>query len=231
MKHLRLLYILIFIAVAAFNAKAQEDVFYRLELGAGIGAGFSMNDVNTKFYGKTNLAAALVARFPLNQRMAIKAMAGYNKVSGTTVGLDDFYPADPNKSGADRLAAEVKGHIIDLCAIYELHFLPYGWQKGYQNHSRVTPYLQFGFGLTYGTAGKAFTANFPVGVGLKWKVRERLNLGLDWTFHFTPSDKLDGLQAPHGIKSSEFRNKDHYNLTVLTLTYDLSPRCPTCNKN
>lgn len=230
-KSRRFLYIFIIAAAAVFRANAQEDIFYRLELGAGLGAGFGLNDVNSKFYGNTNLAGALIARFPLNPRMAIKAIAGYNRVSGTTVGIDDFYPADPDKSGTERLAYDVKGHIIDVCALYELHFLAYGWEKGFQSHSRVTPYIQFGMGLTYGTAGKAFTVNFPIGVGLKWKVRERLNLGLDWTFHFTPSDKLDGLQAPLGIKSSEFRNKDHYCLTLLTLTYDLSPQCPTCNKN
>ena len=27
-----------------------------------------------------------------------------------------------------------------------------------------------------------------------------------------------------------FRNKDHYVTLLLTLTYDLNPRCPTCNK-
>lgn len=231
MKSRRFLYIFIIAAAAAFRASAQDDVFYRLELGGGFGAGFGMNDFNTSFYGKTNLAGALVARFPLNPRMAVKAMAGYNRLSASTAGIDDFYPADPDKAGTERLLQEVNGHIIDVCALYELHFLPYGWGKGYQGHRRLTPYIQFGIGLTYGTAGKAFTANIPVGVGLKWKVRERLNLGLDWTFHFTPSDKLDGLQAPHGIKSSEFRNKDHYCLTLVTLTYDLSPKCPTCNKN
>lgn len=231
MKNIKFIYIIVMALSVFGKAGAQDDVFYRLELGAGVGAGFSLCDVNTKFYGNTNLAGALVARFPLNARMAMKAMVGYNRLTGSTVGMDDFYPADPDKAGTERLQYEAKGHIVDACALYELHFLPYGWARGYQNFKRITPYIQFGMGLTYGTAGKAFTVNFPVGVGIKWKVRERLNLGLDWTFHFTPSDKLDGLQAPHGIKSSEFRNKDHYNLTVLTLTYDLSPKCPTCNKN
>ena len=88
-----------------------------------------------------------------------------------------------------------------------------------------------GFGLTDGKAGKAFTANIPLGVGVKYKVAERLNLGLDWLVHFTLSDKLDGLEAPLGINSSGFRNKDHYSALSLTLTYDLNPRCPTCNRD
>ncbi len=73
--------------------------------------------------------------------------------------------------------------------------------------------------------------NVPIGAGLKYKIAPRLNLGLDWLFHLTLSDKLEGLEAPLGIKSSGFRNKDHYGMTLLTLTYDISPRCPTCNRD
>ena len=71
----------------------------------------------------------------------------------------------------------------------------------------------------------------PLGAGLKYKIGERLNLGLSWTVHFSLSDKLDGLEAPLGIPSEGFRNKDHYSALKLTLTYDLNPRCPTCNRD
>lgn len=222
--------LLILTLAATATLHAQDDVFYRLELGAGVGGGFGLNDVNSKFYGSTNLAGGLVARFPLNPRMALKGVVNYMKMSGSTDGLSDFYPATTEAPTQERLSYELSGSLFDVCALYELHFLPYGWARGYQGYRRLVPYVQLGFGLTYATPGKAFTANFPIGVGLKWKVKDRINIGLDWTIHFTPSDKLDGLQAPHGIKSSEFRNKDHYSLTLLTFTYDLSPKCAACNK-
>lgn len=227
----RLLAILLALAGLSATLRAQDEAFYRLELGGGIGLNYGMNDVNTRFYGNSGVAAGLLARFPLNARMAVKVGLNYGKMSGSAADVDDFYPADPGQAGTEQLQYRLKGNLFDLSGLYELHFLPYGWFKGYKGYRRVVPYIEAGFGLSYGTAGKAVTANFPVGVGLKWKIGERLNLGLDWTFHFTTSDKLDGLQAPHGIKSSLFRNKDHYNLTMLTLTYDLSPRCPTCNKD
>jgi len=213
------------------SLSAQDEAFYRLELGGGVGLNFGLNDVNTKFYGNSNVGAGLLARFPLNSRMAVKVGLNYAKMSGSTSNVDDFYPVDPGQSGPDRLQYDLSGNLFDLSGLYELHFLPYGWFKGYKGFCRVVPYIQAGFGFTYSTPEKAFAANLPVGVGVKWKIGERLNLGLDWTFHFTPNDKLDGLEAPHGIKSSMFRNKDHYSLTMLTLTYDLSPKCPTCNKD
>ena len=152
-------------------------------------------------------------------------------MKGSTEGRKEFYPTNPNASSADRLHYAVDDGICDLSALYELHFLPYGFVRDYKGYSRIVPYLQMGFGITYGLAGKSFTANIPVGLGIKYKVAQRLNLGLDYLVHFSLSDKLDGLDAPLGISSSGFRNKDHYSALTLTLTYDLNPRCPTCNKD
>lgn len=214
--------------VCSLHAAAQNDeTVYRLELGGGVGMGLNLTDVD----GKIGLAAAAVARFPLNPRMAVKAQFSYSQIKGATDGIKNFYPIDPSQPGSDRLHYEVSDGIYDLSALYELHFLPYGYVRDYKGYSRIVPYLQIGFGLTYGPAGKAFSANIPLGFGVKYKVAPRLNLGLDWLMHFSLSDKLDGLDAPLGIKSSGFRNKDHYSTLTLTLTYDLNPRCPTCNRD
>lgn len=214
--------------VCSLRAAAQNDeTVYRLELGGGVGMGLNLTDVD----GKIGLAAAAVARFPLNPRMAVKAQFSYSQIKGATDGIKNFYPIDPSQPGSDRLHYEVSDGIYDLSALYELHFLPYGYVRDYKGYSRIVPYLQMGFGLTYGPAGKAFSTNIPLGFGVKYKVAPRLNLGLDWLMHFSLSDKLDGLDAPLGIKSSGFRNKDHYSTLTLTLTYDLNPRCPTCNRD
>lgn len=214
--------------VCSLHAAAQNDeTVYRLELGGGVGMGLNLTDVD----GKIGLAAAAVARFPLNPRMAVKAQFSYSQIKGATDGIKNFYPIDPSQPGSDRLHYEVSDGIYDLSALYELHFLPYGYVRDYKGYSRIVPYLQMGFGLTYGPAGKAFSANIPLGFGVKYKVAPRLNLGLDWLMHFSLSDKLDGLDAPLGIKSSGFRNKDYYSALTLTLTYDLNPRCPTCNRD
>lgn len=225
------LFALCLCAYAPSTLKAQDDTYYRLELGIGAGCGFGINDLNSKIYGQTGGAAQLIARFPINARMAIKTSVSYLRVSGDSSGQDDFYPANQQATSLERAVYKAKGSLFDIGAMYELHLLPYGWQRSYQGYKRVVPYLQLGFGLTYSHAGKAFTANMPVGFGVKWKVADRVNVGLSWTFHFTPSDKLDGVKNPHGISSASFRNKDHYNLTLVSLTYDLSPKCPSCNKD
>ena len=213
-------------------AQDDDDEEYTKEIGVGVGGNFMLSDCNTKWYNQMGVTADALFRFVISPRMAVKLMAGYNTVKASTTKVNDFYPTSTTGGATtERLNYEAKGGFVDLCGMYELHFLPYGWFRTYLGHYRITPYIQLGLGLTYSTVGKAFTVNLPIGVGLKWKIARRLNLGLDWTFHFTPSDKLDGLEAPQGIKSTMFRNKDHYQQTMLTLTYDISPKCPTCNRN
>lgn len=219
--------LLLLFAVLRVHAQQQDDNFYRLELGAGLGASLNKTDVDSKM----SFAGALIARFPLNPRMAVKTQFTYNQMKGSTQGMKPFLPANPNATGTERLSYEVNKGIYDVSALYELHFLPYGYLRDYRGYCRLVPYVQMGFGLTYGAAGKAFTANIPMGLGVKYKVAPRLNLGLDYLVHFSLSDKLDGLSAPLGIKSELFRNKDVYSALTLTLTYDLNPRCPTCNKD
>lgn len=221
----------LFLSVAAAPMRAQDDVVYRMEAGVAAGAGFMLDDTNSAFYGGASFAGGALMRFVLNPRMAVKASLLYGNVSGNTEGIDRFYPADPSAPGQERLNHRFSGGIVDVGAMCELNFLPYGRGAEYLGYKRVTPYLQLGIGLTYGTAGKAVTANFPVGVGIKWKVSRRWNVGLDWTMRFSLSDKLDDLEAPLGIKSSMFRNKDHYSFTLITLTYDISPKCPDCNRD
>lgn len=222
--------LLLMLLTAALPAAAQEEEHYTKEFGAALGGNFMLNDVNAKPYGATHFSGGLLMRFLLNPRMAVKVMGSYNIIKGSASDAGNFYPAGTGAPTAERLQQDFSGGIADLSATYELNFLPYGYHRGYQGYRRVTPFIQMGIGLTYSGAGKAFTANIPLGVGVKWKIAPRLNLALDWAMHLTPSDRLDGIAHPKGIKASGFRNTDHYGLTMLTLTYDFSKRCPACQR-
>lgn len=71
-----------------------------------------------------------------------------------------------------------------------------------------------------------------MGLGLKYKIGERLNLGVEWAMHFSLSDKLDGVEDPYGVKSTGiFKNTDCYSTLTLSLTYSFSPKCANCNKD
>ena len=91
-----------------------------------------------------------------------------------------------------------------------------------------------GLGATYvsGNGQNHFTANIPLGAGLKYKLNERLNIGLEWAIHFSLSDQLDGVKDPYGIESrGAFKNTDGYTTLQLSLTYSFAPKCANCNKD
>ena len=76
----------------------------------------------------------------------------------------------------------------------------------------------------------------PLGVGLKYKVKNRINLGCEFSFRKLFGDGLDVtddsnafLDDPYHMKGSFLKNKDWYSFLLFTVTWDFGPRCRTCN--
>ena len=74
--------------------------------------------------------------------------------------------------------------------------------------------------------------NLPIGVGIRYKLGQRLNLTAEWAMRITPSDKLDGQSDVYGIESSGlFKNTDCYSVFLVALSYDIWAKCKTCNND
>ena len=216
--------------VTALPAAAREEEEYTKEWGASLGLNSLLDDTNSSIVGNLHGSMGASGRFLFNPRMALRTEMGVHFIGGDTGGVKDFYPDYVDQVGTARRFYRHSGTIFDLAALYELNFFSYAYRPGYQGHRRFTPYLQMGLGFAFSTTGRTVTPWVPLGFGVKYKLRPRLNVGLDWTMRFSLSDRLDGFDAPHGLKSDFYRNQDHLGLLRVTLTYDFSPRCPTCNK-
>lgn len=226
------LFLLLLTFVGSLSFFGQEADDYRMEVGAGVGTMSVLNDANSKVFGQMKPAGSAFVRFTFNPRNALKVALSYGKTSGNVNNVANFYPNTPaGTSTSTLLTHEWSGGVVDIKAVYELNLWPYGYNKSYLGLRRLVPYMQVGLGFVYGTAGKVFAPTIPVGLGLKYKITPRLNLGLEWAMHFTTTDRLDKLADPLGITTSGFKKKDHYGLTLITLSYSLSPVCPTCNKD
>lgn len=220
----------VFIPVSLYS---QDDVDYRYEIGPAIGGSFYRGELNHKFFSQLCPALGVVMRRVINPYMAVKATMGYAGVKGSTDNIAEYFPADPAspQSGQDRRYYSFNKGVVDLSVTYEYNFWPFGLHHGYQGRQRITPFLQIGLGGLYATAGKTASFQLPIGAGVKYKLKPRLNLGLDCLYHFTLTDKVDGFESPHGITTTLFRHKDDYCTAMIYITYDFSPRCPQCNKN
>lgn len=205
----------------AQRASAQE-LEYALELGLMGGGVFYLGDANYhSLYKGTHLGGGLLARYNINPRMALKFDVAYGGISGDASNYAYKYPENAD------VEWQFNKSIVDVGMQYEIAFWGYGHGTGYNGSRRIAPYIQVGIGFT-STSG-AFTMNIPVGFGVKYKFRERWNIGLDWTMRFCLSDKVDGIENPYNIESGFLKNKDTYSFTMLYISYDLCPKYRKCN--
>ncbi|MDR2954091.1 MAG: DUF6089 family protein [Prevotella sp.] len=234
MVKLRLLFILSVITCFSFlhnELYAQEDD-YMYEVGGMVGTSFYMGDANkTKLYKDPGLSIGAVFRYNIDLRWSVKSNFVLGKVSGDTRYSGNNFPFGENTSFS-RMFYELGSQI-------EFNFFNYSDKFAYLDTKRISPYVFTGIGLTLGSGKKTFLdANIPLGIGVKYKVKERLNLGFEFSFRKLFSDSFDvtrkgnefNLDEPYKIKGSTFKNNDWCSLTMITLTWDFGARvCPCLN--
>ena len=104
--------------------------------------------------------------------------------------------------------------------------------ESYKKLRRWTPYMSVGVGVLMasceGSSHVAFT--IPMSLGVKYKLKERVNIGLEFTMTKAFGDHIDGEIADlYQIKSSFMKNTDWYSQLALTISYEFGLRCPTCH--
>uniref|UniRef100_UPI004027319B type IX secretion system protein PorG n=1 Tax=Prevotella sp. TaxID=59823 RepID=UPI004027319B len=213
---------------ATLTASAQQDDEYLMEIGGGVGMVSYQGDFNGKITSGMQPAGAIVWRRLLNPYMGFRVTGMMGKLKGDATRVETYYPDETTR------AYSFDRSLTDVSVTYEYNFWPYGTGRDYRGAKRLTPFVFGGIGATYVSGGekKVFTANVPIGLGIKYKLNERLNVGLEWSMHFSLSDELDGMADPYGIKSSgAFKNTDCYSGLMLTLTYSFKSKCRTCNND
>lgn len=219
---------LIFIFI--FSSQRIFSQEYKYEIGGGLGTSFYMGDANkSKLYQSSHLAAEFVFRYNRNFRWAYKGNLVIGGVSGDTRKSRNVFP-NGEQASFSRTFCELGGQV-------EYNFFHYSDKYQYLGTKKFSPYLFTGLGLTYGSGENSFFGlNLPLGFGLKYKWKERLNLGFELSARklfgdsFDVTSKGDGfsLDNPYGIKSSFLKNKDWYVLTMFSLTWDFGIRTKSC---
>ena len=225
---MRTILLIAFFTLVSLGAKAQDEYEYKMEIGVGAGMVSYEGDFNGSIVKNMQPSASLILRRIFNPYMGVKLDVMYGKLKGSSADVKTYYP------GYDDNPIEFSNTLLDAGLTFEYNFWPYGTGREYRGAKRLTPFVFLGIGATYVTGGgeNAFTANVPIGLGVKYKIGKRLNLGLEWAMHFSLSYKLDGVEDPYGIESSGvFKNTDCYSALKLTLTYSFMPKCKICNKD
>lgn len=206
------------------SLRAQED--YRFDMGGGIGMTGYLGDANTaNLWSNPSWDAELLFRYMLNPRFAFKTNLYVGGLRGDSSKMTNVFPGGETYKFSTTF--------YELGEMFEFNFFNYGMGESYRKLKRFSPYITAGLGVTAwtvdGKMGAAFT--IPLGVGVKYKLSERWNLGFEFIMKKTFSDRLDGdtLKDPLGIKSSFMKNTDWFSTMSLTISYEFSKRCAVCN--
>ena len=224
----RLLLSIMLMALTATQAGAQEDPIYRMEIGVEGGMAGYLGDFNGSLTKDLQPGGGIVVRRLFNPYIGLNLSALYGKLKGSSADAQTYYP------DLQEQPYEFDNTLVDVSLTFEYNFWPYGTGRDYRGAKRLTPYVFGGIGATYVSGGEKnkFTGNVPLGLGVKYKVSPRVNLGLSWARHFSLNDELDGMKDPTHVKSSgAFKNTDCYSALMLSLTYSFSAKCTTCNKD
>ena len=225
---MRKLLLMLMVLLPAARMSAQDDPQYRMEIGAGVGMVSYEGDFNGNVLKNMQPMFSALWRYNFDPYKDLRLSATYGKLKGSSKDVDTYYPDYATEEYS------FNRNLLDVSLVFEYNFWPYGTGRDYRGAKRLTPYIYGGIGATSASGGgskSVFTANVPIGLGVKYKLNERMNLGLDWGIHFSLSDELDGVKDPYQVKSSGmFKNTDCYSMLQLTLTYSVKAKCRTCNK-
>ena len=225
---MRKLLLMLMVLLPAARMSAQDDPQYRMEIGAGVGTVSYEGDFNGNVLKNMQPMFSALWRYNFDPYKDLRLSATYGKLKGSSKDVDTYYPDYATEESS------FNRNLLDVSLVFEYNFWPYGTGRDYRGAKRLTPYIYGGIGATSASGGgskSVFTANVPIGLGVKYKLNERMNLGLDWGIHFSLSDELDGVKDPYQVKSSGmFKNTDCYSMLQLTLTYSFKAKCRTCNK-
>ena len=208
-------------------AAAQE---YKYEIGGMAGMAMYLGDANeTSLFKGWNPAGGLIYRYNLNFRWALKVDWLMARASGDTKNEVNVFP--------NHAQTAFKRSFFELGSQIEFNFLPYSDKFSYLNTQKISPYLFVGLGLTLASGENTFFGlNLPMGMGVKYKIMHKVNLGLEYSAHRLLSDAFDApvsgedfhLDNPYQVRQGIFKNKDWYNTLLFSITWEFGLRDKRC---
>ncbi len=209
------------------SVQAQTEPEYKMEVGAGAGLMNYLGDLNRSPLKGLKPMGGLVLKYKMNPRMAWSVGLNYSQLKGSSSDVTTWYP-DLAEQPVD-----FKTNVVNFDVRYEYNFWPFGTGREYRGAQPLTPFIALGAGLVFAKCNDSQAGlQVPIGLGVKYKLKQRLNLTAEWMMHISSFDHLDGLKDPYGIKSSGlFKNTDCFGTLQVSITYEFMERCRTCHND
>jgi hypothetical protein len=216
-KVLQLASVAILSLMVAPSASAQNEIVQEGEFGVGLGAGHYFGDLNTTAQlNRPKMAASIFFRKNFNNYVSGRIGATYARL-----GYSDIY--NDHNEYMRRRNLSFNSNVWELTLQGDFNF--FRFMPGEPGFS-FTPYVTLGAGIfsydpfaylngekyflrQLGTEGQGTSAfpdrkqyssmgiSFPVGVGIKYALNERFNIGFEILHRFTNTDYLDDVSKTY----------------------------------
>ena len=205
---LKKVFLLLVILCVTANSVKSQDTFYG-EFGLTGGCGFVLGDTNDFLFKYTQPVGGAYRKYKFDGRWEARL-----QVDGGLLG----YASGQSMSYAG------------LQALGEFNFFNFGVKKWEAHYSWVSPCLVAGLGaVVYDFGGKPkLTATIPLGLGVKFKLGNRTNLGMYWMVMRAFSDKMDNMPNPNGEYGKFWNNQDWYSTAQVFLSFNFYKICAPC---
>lgn len=217
----------ILIVIFPLAVVAQNEIVQEGEFGVGIGAAHYFGDLNTRAHlNRPKMAASLFFRKNFNNYIALRVSGNYARL-----GYSDIYNTQNEYMHRRNLSFNTNVWEVGLQGDFNFYkFLP-----GDPDY-RFTPYLTFGasvfnydpfaylngkkyFLRPLGTEGQndasfhrkpysTMAMALPIGVGFKYAINSRINIGAEVVYRFTSTDYLDDVSTTYAGQAAFPPNPD-----------------------
>ena len=208
------------------TAAHAQSAPYKFDGGVSLGMSGYIGDANSaNIFAKPGFDGELTFRYIGDARWAVRGLFSTFGLKGDTSGMTDVLP--------DGASYSFTSQVYELSARGEFNFFPYGIGETYKRLRRWTPYIAVGLGCAMASSGgnTSVTPVIPMAFGLKFKLSERWNLGVEFSMTKTFSDHIDGadLADLNRIETAFYKNTDWFSRLTVGITYEFGKRCETCH--
>jgi hypothetical protein len=210
---------LFFMLTLSFSYMEGQELDHRMEFGVMAGVMTYTGDLNTganlSFIGPAG--GVFYRHNYVNNIVAVRFNVLVGEVSGNEQSSGNPLPSVEQRS--------FSALVTEMSAVFEYNFFDFRTMKPHQYYP-ICPYLfgGLGFGTVVGGDNPSFI-NIPLGVGVKFQVGDKLNLGVEMGARKCFTDKIDGVENANDYNSSS--KQDWYYFTGLTFSYTrYYQKCP-----
>lgn len=213
------------LAVLSTAGVHAQEIPYKFNAGLSVGMSGYAGDASSSLFAHPGFAASGSFRYQYDARWWFGGNLSVMSLSGNTSDMDGVRPGGVEYT--------FKSTVYDLGGRVDFNFFPYGMGETYKGLKRWTPYVTAGIGVSLASCSgnTAVGPNIAMGAGVRYKLSERWNLGIEFAVTKVFNDHIDGsdLSDLDGIESSFVKNNDWYSGLTLSISYEFGRRCETCH--